>query len=139
MTLAALTLLLALSPRARPTWSRPGSVEAIAAATTEPRFLSPWVLLPRFGDRTVAARFLGRIAGAPGELVDTAKAYGLLPRARGCLAAREASSRSAERRRPRHRAARGGGRERHSDLDRLKAATAALADPGAPTSRPRSG
>ncbi len=54
----------------------PGSREAIAAATTEPRFLSPWVAsVPE--SRTVPSptKFLGHIAGAPGELTGTAKIY----------------------------------------------------------------
>jgi hypothetical protein len=53
-----------------------GSSEAIAAATTDPRFLSPWVAyVPASKSVPSPSVFLGRIAGAPGELVDSAKAY----------------------------------------------------------------
>ena len=54
----------------------PGSVEAIAAATGDKRFLSPWVsYLPKSATVPSPLGFLGRIAGAPGEFVDSAKAY----------------------------------------------------------------
>src|SRR6266481_1218977 len=54
----------------------PGSVEAIAAATGDKRFLSPWVsYLPKSATVPSPLAFLGRIAGAPGEFVDSAKAY----------------------------------------------------------------
>src|SRR5215469_5370737 len=70
-----------------------GSVAEIAKATTETRFLSPWVAYLPASDGAVSPRsFLHRIPGAPGELA----------------IADEAGIR---------------------DLDRLKAATAALADP----------
>src|SRR5450432_4709798 len=53
-----------------------GSVEAIAAATGDKRFLSPWVsYLPQSATVPSPLHFLGRIAGAPGEFVDSAKAY----------------------------------------------------------------
>ena len=54
----------------------PGSREAIAAATTEPRFLSPWVAdVPDSATVPSPTKFLGHIAGAPGELTRTAKIY----------------------------------------------------------------
>src|SRR5882672_947832 len=54
----------------------PGSVEAIAAATGDKHFLSPWVsYLPKSTSVPSPLAFLGRIAGAPGEFVDSAKAY----------------------------------------------------------------
>jgi hypothetical protein len=59
-----------------PDEAEPGSVEAIAQATTEPRFLSAWVsYIP--ASRTVPSptSFLHRIAGAPGELVNSSTAY----------------------------------------------------------------
>jgi len=108
----------------------PGSVEAIAAATTDPHFLSPWVsYLPQSSTVLSPQKFLGRIPGAPGEFVDSAKAYAYC-RALG------ASS-------PRVRAFTIGRSEEGRDiillaiadeagirdLDRLKVATAALADP----------
>src|ERR1700687_2300020 len=53
-----------------------GSVEAIAAATGDQHVLSPWVSsLPQSATVPSPLRFLGRIAGAPGEFVDSAKAY----------------------------------------------------------------
>jgi hypothetical protein len=57
--------------------SEPGSKEAIAAATTEPRFLSPWVSdVPDHPTIPSPTRYLGHIAGAPGELSSTSKVYG---------------------------------------------------------------
>ena len=54
----------------------PGSIEEIAKATTETRFLSPWVsYLPDSSTVPSPRKFLGRIPGAPGELVDSAKAF----------------------------------------------------------------
>jgi Zinc carboxypeptidase len=113
-----------------PEAAQPGSVEAIAAATTDQRFLSPWVSnLP--GSKTVPSplTFLGRIAGAPGELAGTERAYGY------CRALAAAS--------PRVRVFTLGHSEEGreilmlaiadeagiEDLDRLRTATAALADP----------
>src|SRR4051812_36011252 len=73
-------LLLQLAPavvsQIAPDNAQPGSVEAIAAATTDPRFLSPWVsYLPKSSAVPSPLDFLGRIAGAPSELVGTSKAY----------------------------------------------------------------
>jgi hypothetical protein len=59
-----------------PDSAEPGSVEEIAKATTETRFLSPWVAyLPASAGVPSPRRFFGRIPGARGELVDSAKAY----------------------------------------------------------------
>src|SRR3984885_8290450 len=53
-----------------------GSVEEIAQATTEPRFLSPWVsYLPASATVVSPRAFLPRTPGAPGELVNSATAY----------------------------------------------------------------
>jgi hypothetical protein len=53
-----------------------GSREAIAAATTEPRFLSPWVAdVPDHPTIPSPSDFLGHIAGAPGELTRTERIY----------------------------------------------------------------
>jgi Zinc carboxypeptidase len=108
----------------------PGSAEAIAAATGDARFLSPWVAsLPQSASVPSPLRFLGRIAGAPGEFVDSSKAYAY------CRALAAAS--------PRVRVFTIGRSEEGRDilmlaiadeagvrdLDRLKGATAALADP----------
>ena len=53
-----------------------GSRETIAAATTEARFLSPWVAdVPDSATVPSPTKFLGHIAGAPGELTRTDKIY----------------------------------------------------------------
>src|SRR5271163_4334400 len=110
--------------------SEPGSVEAIAAATTDPHYVSPWVCyIPQSATVKSPEKFLGRIMGAPGELLGTEKAYAY---ARALAAAS-----------PRVRVFTIGHSEEGReilmlaiadeagirDLDRLKAATAALADP----------
>src|SRR5260370_41569867 len=59
-----------------PDIAEPGSVEAIAKATGDPRFLSPWVsYLPQSKGVPSPTAFFGRILGAPGEFVNTAKAH----------------------------------------------------------------
>ena len=64
---------------AGPDTIEPGSIEEIAHATTEPRFVSPWVsYLPASGSVPSPRKFFGRIPGAPGELVDTAQAQAYL-------------------------------------------------------------
>jgi len=113
-----------------PEKAQPGSVEAIAAATTDKRFLSPWVsYLPESATVPSPLTYLGRIAGAPGELAGTEKIYGYMR----TLAAAS----------PRVKVFTIGHSEEGReiilvaiadeagirDLDRLKAATAALADP----------
>src|ERR1700693_1077294 len=115
---------------AAPDVAEPGSVEAIAKATGDPRFLSPWVsYIPQSHGVPSPLAFFGRIRGAPGEFVDTAKAHAY------CRALAAAS--------PRVRMFTIGRSEEGRDiimlaiadeagirdLDRLKAATAALADP----------
>jgi hypothetical protein len=55
----------------------PGTRAAIAAATTEPRFLSPWVAdLPQSATVPSPTAYLGHIVGAPGELTRSEKIYG---------------------------------------------------------------
>src|SRR5580700_1032736 len=108
----------------------PGSAEAIAAATTDPHFVSPWVsYVPASNTVPSPEKFFGRIMGAPGELLGTEKTYAY---ARTLAAAsqrvRVFTTGDSEE-----------GREivilaiadeaGIGDLDRLKAATAALADP----------
>jgi hypothetical protein len=132
---AALLASLALLPAAgraevAPDVAEPGSAEEIAAATTEARFLSPWVAyLPASATVPSPRAFLHRIPGAPGELVESAAAYAY------CRALAAAS--------PRVRLYTIGRSEEGRDivllaiadeegirnLDALKAATAALADP----------
>ena len=107
-----------------------GSVEVIAKATTEPRFSSPWVsYVPASATVPSPTAFFGRIAGAPGELVNSSQAYAY---ARALAAAS-----------PRLKVFTIGRSEEGRDilllaiadeqgianLDTLKAATAALADP----------
>lgn len=131
----ALLALLLLGPvpgrgEVAPDVAEAGSAEDIARATTEPRFLSPWVAyLPASASVPSPRAFLHRIAGAPGELVESAQAYAY------CRALAAAS--------PRVRLYTIGRSEEGRDivllaiadedgiqnLDRLKAATAALADP----------
>jgi len=108
----------------------PGSVEAIAAATTDPHYVSPWVsYVPQSTAVPSPEKFFGRIMGAPGELVGTAKAY--------------AYARALAQASPRVRVFTIGRSEEGRDilllaiadeagirdLDRLKAATATLSDP----------
>ncbi len=108
----------------------PGSVEAMAAATTDPHYASPWVsYIPQSDTVRSPEKFLGRIMGAPGELLGTEKAY--------------AYARALAATSPRVRVFTIGHSEEGReilmlaiadeagirDLDRLKAATAALADP----------
>src|SRR5467141_2334727 len=116
--------------KAAPDTPEPGSVEAIAKATGDPQFLSPWVsYLPLSKSVPSPLAFFGRIPGAPGEFVDTTKAQAY------CRALAAAS--------PRVRVFSIGRSEEGSDilmvavadeagirdLNRLKAATASLADP----------
>jgi hypothetical protein len=59
-----------------PDTPEPGSSEAIAAATTEPRFVTPWVsYVPDKPGVPSPTKFLGHIVGAPGELSNTTKIY----------------------------------------------------------------
>jgi hypothetical protein len=126
--------ILAISSHAQnvftPDTPEPGSIEEISKATTELRFLSPWVsYLPASSTVPSPRAFFGRIMGAPGELVDSAKTYTY------CRALAAAS--------PRVRVFTIGKSEEGRDillvaiadekgiasLDLLKSATAALADP----------
>jgi hypothetical protein len=135
--LAAALLLLppAAAPTAPATGVAPdspeaGSVDAIAAATGDPRFLSSWVAyLPASTTVPSPSAFFGRIMGAPGEMVDTARAHAYLralaaasPRVRAFTIGRSEEGREILMLAVADEA---GIRE----LDRLKAATAALADP----------
>jgi hypothetical protein len=107
-----------------------GSTEAIAAATTNPHFVSPLVCyVPESRSVPSPEKFFGRIMGSPGELVGTEKTYSY---ARALAAAS-----------PRVRVFTIGKTEEGRDiimlaiadeagirdLERLKTATAALADP----------
>ncbi|HEV2286895.1 MAG TPA: M14 family zinc carboxypeptidase, partial [Steroidobacteraceae bacterium] len=127
-----MTLAPGLAPAqgVAPDTAEAGSIEEIARATTEPRFLSPWVsYLPASASVASPRAFLHRIPGAPGELVDSAAAYGY------CRALAASSprvrlftiGRSEERRDIVLLAI--ADEQGIRDLERLKAATAALADP----------
>jgi hypothetical protein len=108
----------------------PGSVEAIAAATTDPHYVSPWVsYVPQSSTVPSPEKFLGRIMGAPGELLGTEKAYayaralaGASPRVRVFTIGRSEEGREILLLAIADEAG-------IRDLDRLKGATAALADP----------
>ena len=108
----------------------PGSVEAIKRFTTDPRFLNPWVAyVPESSTVPSPTDFLGHVADAAGELSNTTRIYGYF------RALAEAS--------PRVRVSVIGMSEEGRDillvtiadeaglrdLDRLKEATNALADP----------
>jgi Zinc carboxypeptidase len=113
-----------------PDIAEPGSREAIAAATTDPHFVSPWVAyVPQSSTVPSPQKFFGRIMGAAGELLGSEKTY--------------AYARALAATSPRVRVFRMGRSEEGReillmaiadeagirDLDRLKAATAALAEP----------
>ncbi len=113
-----------------PDVAEPGSVEAIAQFTTETRFMSPWVAyVPASAKVPSPTRYLGHIVGAPGELSNTAQVYGYmreLDRASERVQV-ETIGRSEEGRDILLVAI--ADEEGLRELDRLKAATAALADP----------
>jgi hypothetical protein len=124
------TILSSSAIAQSPDIAEPGSAQAIAAATTDPHYVSPWVsYVPQSDTVPSPEKFLGRIMGAPGELLGTEKTYAY---ARALAAAS-----------PRVRVFTIGKSEEGRDiimlaiadeagirdLDRLKAATAALADP----------
>lgn len=129
LSLVCCAALLAQSSIA-PDVPEPGSAEEISKATTSSQFLSPWVsYLPASSTVPSPRAFYGRIMGAPGELVTSAKAYAY------CRALAAAS--------PRARVFAIGHSEEGreiillaisdekgiQDLEKLKAATASLADP----------
>src|SRR5882724_3006089 len=107
----------------------PGSVEAIAIATTDPHYNSPWVsYLPESKVIPSPLKFYGRIMGASGEFVDSAKTYAYCkalaasPRVKLFTIGRSEEGRDIMMLAIADEAG-------IRDLDRLKAATAALADP----------
>src|SRR5664279_4336483 len=74
--LSSLAFFTNLALSQSPDIPEPGSVEAIAAATTDPHYVSPWVsYLPQSNSVPSPEKFLGRIMGAPGELLGTEKTY----------------------------------------------------------------
>jgi Zinc carboxypeptidase len=129
--LTAIALIpAALCAQVAPDIAEPGSVEEIARATTEARFLSPWVsYLPAAPGVTSPRAFLHRIPGAPGELVNSATTYAYFralaassPRARFFTLGHSEEGREIVLLAITDEAG-------IKDLERLKAATAALADP----------
>jgi hypothetical protein len=128
--------LIALAPRmlcaqsSAPDTPEPGSVEEIAQATTEARFLSPWVAyLPASASVVSPRTFLHRIPGAAGELVNSATAYAYCRALAGSSARVRLFTigRSEEGRDIVMLAI--ADEKGIQELERLKAATAALADP----------
>src|ERR1700758_5870746 len=126
-------ILLAFSSAAiaqAPDVPEPGSAEAISAATTDPHYTSPWVsFVPQSKTVPSPEKFLGRIMGAPGELAGTEKAYAYAraltaasPRVRVFTIGRSEEGRDIIMIAVADEAG-------IRDLDRLKAATPALADP----------
>ena len=113
-----------------PDVAEPGSMDAIAKATGDPRFVSPWVAyLPESATVPSPLKFYGRIMGAPGELVDSTKAYAYCralaatsPRVRVITIGRSEEGREIVMLAIADEAG-------IRDLDRLKKATADLADP----------
>ena len=113
-----------------PDVAEPGSIESIAKFTTEPRFSSPWVAyVPASTTVPSPTKFLGHLVGAPGELSRTSQIYGYF-RALAAATPRvrvEVIGQSEEGREILLVAV--ADEEGIKSLDRLKAATAALADP----------
>src|SRR5436853_1474998 len=69
-------LLAALFFFQSPDTPEPGATEAIHAATTDPHYISPWVsYIPQSTNVPSPEKFMGRIMGAPGELLGTEKTY----------------------------------------------------------------
>src|SRR6202142_3708849 len=126
----SLALLTVIAAAQNPDIPEPGSVEAIAAATTDPHFVSPWVsYVPQSDTVPSPEKFLGRIMGAPGELLGTEKTYAYAralaaasPRVRVLTIGRSEEGRDIIMLAIADEAG-------IRDLDRLKDATSALADP----------
>ncbi|MBE3071730.1 MAG: peptidase, partial [Acidobacteria bacterium] len=113
-----------------PDTPEPGSVEAIAKYTTEPRFGNQWVAyLPDSATVPSPTKFLGHVVGAPGELSSTTKIYGYFRALAGATprVRVEVIGRSDEGRDILLVAV--ADEEGIRNLAALKAATAALADP----------
>ena len=124
------SIVVSAQDRWAPDKPEPGSVDAIARFTTEPRFSSPWVAyVPDSATVPSPTKFLGHLVGAPGELSRTDKIYGYF----------RALAKASPRVRVETIGTSDEGRDillvavadesAIKDLPRLKAATAALADP----------
>src|SRR5579859_5871395 len=118
------------APPAAPDTPDEAATAETAQATTEPRFSSPWVsYLPASATVPSPRAFLHRIAGAPGELVNSATAHAYSralaaasPRVKVFTIGRSEAGRDIALIAVADEAG-------IRDLDRLKADTAALADP----------
>jgi hypothetical protein len=142
LSVCVLSLLFASAPAARqkpasdpgrpwaPDVAEPGSVEAIARFTTDPRFISPWVAyVPESKSVPSPARLLGHVAGAAGELSKVSQIYAYF-RALAAATPRvrvETIGKSDEGREILLVAV--ADEQGMANLAALKAATAALADP----------
>ncbi len=113
-----------------PDRAEPGSIEAIAEETTDLRFVSPWVAyVPESASVPSPSDFLGRIAGAAGELTGSERIYGYF-RALAAASRRVRVERIGTTEEGREILLVAIADEQGiRDLPRLKAATAALADP----------
>jgi zinc carboxypeptidase len=129
---SSLTALLALwmTAIAAADTPEPGSAEAIARFTTDPRFLNAWIAsVPESPTVPSPSDFLGHVAGAMGELTRSARIHAYF-RALAAASPRvhvETIGRSEEGREVLLAAI--ADEEGIRDLAGLKAATAALADP----------
>jgi hypothetical protein len=136
LLILGVAIIVAASPQPQvknpyaPDIPEPGSVEAIAKFTTEARFGNPWVAYVPASDTVVSpSKYLGHIVGAEGELSSTAQIYDYFRK----LA--ETSSRVRVETIGRTEEGRDillvvvADEAGLRDLDKLKAATAALADP----------
>ena len=114
LCIATLALLTIPAAAQSPDIPEPGSTEAIAAATTDPHFGSPWVsYIPQSTSVPSPEKFFDRIMGAPGELVGTEKTYAYA-RALATASPRvRVFTIGHSRRRPRNPAARDRRRRRH--------------------------
>ena len=126
----ATLLALLMAATAAADTPEPGSAEAIARFTTDPRFLNPWIAsVPDSAAVPSPSDFLGHVAGAPGELTRSARIHAYYralaassPRVRVETIGRTEEGRDILLAVIADEAGIG-------DLPRLKAATAALADP----------
>src|SRR5215472_4112480 len=107
-----------------------GASEAITAATTDPHFISPLVsYIPQSDKVPSPEKFFGRIMGDPGELAGTEKAYAYA-RALAAASSRVKVLTIGKSEEGRDMLLIAVADEKGiRDLDRLKAATASLADP----------
>ena len=130
LSIAAMWLAMASATTAQADVAEPGSLEDIARATTEPRFLSPWVdTIPASATVPSPRTFLHRIPGAAGELANSETTYAYFkalaqasPRVKLFTIGRSEEGRDIMLLAIADEAG-------IAQLDALKAATAALADP----------